>query len=117
MSIDIKQLLDMADVPEEHANEALMGENMFLSYVPRDGDHEGKRINVEIAAPNFAEVFLKLAVEDQESLLDAMLFLAPAVGHSDTITDARGSDKKRRACRVTQVICETEGEIQLLVTR
>lgn len=74
-------------------------------------------VNLEIIAPNFAEVLLKLEPEDQENLGLEILNLVPEVGDTEVIVGTYDSDKKRRGARVTQVKSERNGEIQLLITR
>jgi len=117
MSKDIKELLEKAQITEEMVEEARSGESMFISYAPHSAQHPGTPINLEIIAPNFVEVLLKLEPEDQENLVLAILGLVPEVGDTEVIVDTHGSDKKRRGARVTQVKSERGGEIQLLITR
>lgn len=117
MSKDIKELLEKANITEEMVEEARSGESLFLLYAPYSASNPGTSINLEIIAPNFVEVLLKLDTEDQENLVLAILSLVPEVGDTQVITDNRGSDKKRRGGRVTQVKSERNGEIQLLITR
>lgn len=117
MSIDIKELLEKANITGETVEEARSGESVFLLYTPHWASLPGTPINLEIIAPNFVEVLLKLETEDQENLVLAILSLVPEVGDTQVITDNRGSDKKRRGGRVTQVKSERNGEIQLLITR
>lgn len=116
MSTDIKELLEKAEITEDMVEEARSSESMFLSYHLHASDLK-VLANLEIIAPNFVEVLLKLEPEDQENLIGAILRLVPEVGDTQVITDNRGSDKKRRGARVTQIKSERNGEIQLLITR
>ena len=116
MSKDIKELLENANITEEMVEEARSGESMFLTYHLHSSDFQGL-VNLEIIAPNFVEVLLKLEPEDQENLISAIRRLLPEVGDTEVIVDTHGSDKKRRGARVTQIKSERGGEIQLLITR
>lgn len=109
MSKDIKELLEKAGITEEMVEEARSSETTFLSYTGVNDQY----VNLEIVAPNFVEVLLKLGPEDQENLVLAILGLMPEAGDTEVIVD---SDKKRRGARVTQVKSERSEEIQLLIT-
>jgi|GEM_PF-2209435 len=116
MSEDIKELLEKANITEAMVEEARSGESMFLTYHLHSSDFQGL-VNLEIIAPNFVEILLKLELEDQEELILAILSLVPEVGDTQVITDNHGRGKKRRGARVTQVKSERNGEVQLFITR
>ena len=116
MSKDIKELLEKAGITKEMVEEARSGESVFLSYHLHSAEFDGL-VNLEVIAPNFVEVLLKLEPEDQENLVLAILGLVPEVGDTEVIVDTHDSDKKRRGARVTQVKSERNGEVQLLFTR
>ncbi len=112
MAKDAKDLLKVVGITKDELDAARYPESVFVAYTAAN-----MRVEVEIIAPNFAELLLQLPVHYQEKLIANILPLVREPGDVETIEDSLDDGKKRRAVRVFRMKPQGDNFANLLITR